>query len=167
LSERGQERSNRYETTRIQVGVAGFRYTYRVPPQRKDALVAVLADFNARQREAYADFAESLEQSPSERVQRTCQRGHTYSTEGAPVWLGGRCPKCRRATKARWEVKSGRDWKPHRQCWRIDYAIKCRLRAAGIDPLGTVEKGTLKDVVLEAEQPALADAGLMFGPRTS
>lgn len=37
------------------------------------------------------------------RVVKTCQRGHTYSTEDAPVWLGGRCPTCRAAGKAEWE----------------------------------------------------------------
>ncbi len=36
-------------------------------------------------------------------VVKTCQRGHTYSTEGAPVWLGGRCPTCRTVGKAEWE----------------------------------------------------------------
>lgn len=30
---------------------------------------------------------------------KVCGRGHAYSTEGAPAWLGGRCPTCRAASK--------------------------------------------------------------------
>jgi hypothetical protein len=39
------------------------------------------------------DVAEVLER------EKTCRRGHVYSTDGAPSWLGSRCPTCRSASK--------------------------------------------------------------------
>lgn len=38
-------------------------------------------------------------------TERICTRGHRYSTENAPAWLGGRCPVCRAIGKKAWESR--------------------------------------------------------------
>ena len=50
-SEKGRARRTRYESSRIQVRIAGMNMSLHVPPEEKNELRARLADFRAQQRE--------------------------------------------------------------------------------------------------------------------
>jgi hypothetical protein len=45
-----RERDDKYEQSRIKVNAGGLRWSYRVPPEKKDKLVVRLRDFRAEQR---------------------------------------------------------------------------------------------------------------------
>jgi hypothetical protein len=66
-SPKGRARNARYEASRIRVGAGGYRWSYRVPPQRKAAVQEELAAFRAAQAAEYAVFSVSLSEEPPRR----------------------------------------------------------------------------------------------------
>lgn len=64
VSEKGSERQAKYEASRIRVWCGEFSTTYRVDPDRKDEVVAWIAEkvgaFREGQQEEYAEWNDTL-----------------------------------------------------------------------------------------------------------
>lgn len=58
-SEEGRKSRRNYDESHVRVNIAGLRFRYHVPPEKKETVKALLSDFRASQSVDYAKEADS------------------------------------------------------------------------------------------------------------